>query len=283
MVSKKKLFISALLLLLGLSLAAYAHSEMEAKVRIDNVIINSSVNIVMGATVLIVLLILLTVYYHPKGKKKKERVKIFLFSSIVLVTTIATVWIAGGTIYLNFISETKGPIHWHADFELWKCGQELNLIDPSGLSNRIGTPVFHEHGDLRLHVEGVVVEKSHVDLDTFFRVIGGVLTTDYFAVPTNEGMVGMRNGDQCNGRRGVLQVFLYKVINPDPFMTKGFLYKQEKLDNFEEYVVSPYINMPPGDCLIFEFDEEKETTDKICESFKIAIDKGNLKEASDGG
>ena len=55
-----------------------------------------------------------------------------------------------------------------------------------------------------------------------------------------------------------------------------FLYKQEKLDDFVEYILSPYQTIPPGDCIIFEFGELKDKTNYICETYKVAIDKGDL-------
>ena len=93
-------------------------------------------------------------------------------------------------------------------------------------------------------------------------------------MPTDEGMLEMRNGESCNGREGKLQVFLYKVTNPDS--SKKWIYRQEKLQDFDEYVLSPYSNVPPGDCIIIEFDSEKESTDKICASYTAAISRGEL-------
>ena len=177
-------------------------------------------------------------------------------------------YLTGSTIYLNVVSESKGPVHWHADFEIWNCGEAIDLIDSTGLSNRVGIPVLHEHGDNKIHVEGIVVEKSHADLHSFFEAVGGSLTNNYFAVSTNKGIIEMRNGDLCNGVAGKLQAFIYK--------TENNVVKQEKLENFDEYVLSPYSNTPPGDCIILEFNEDKDKTEHICNSYKIAIEKGDI-------
>ena len=52
---------------------------------------------------------------------------------------------------------------------------------------------------------------------------------------------------------------------------------QEKLSEPQEYVISPHGNVPPGDCLIFEFGEEKDRTDKLCSFYKVAESKGELR------
>ena len=148
------------------------------------------------------------------------------------------------------------------------------MIEPKGLSNRIGTPVFHEHADSRMHVEGVVVDTAEVDLHNFFEVIGGSLTNDYLSVLTDERIIEISNGNLCNGNSGKLQVFLYKIKNPED--TKNWEFEQQKLNNFEDYILSPYSRIPPGDCIIIEFGEEKERTDHICETYKVAEQRGDL-------
>ena len=226
--------------------------------------------IVSISAILILLLSFISVFYEKKIKKFKK----YLFFCIVLVAIVTTILIVFSTLYTNFISETKGPVHWHADFEIWKCGKKLDLIDPKGLTNRIGTPVLHEHGDNRIHVEGVVVDFSDVDLHNFFDVVGGSLDKDNFIALTNNGIVEAKNGDLCNGEEGKLQVFVYEVLNPYRSQT----FEQRKVEDFENFILSPYASVPPGSCIIIEFDKEKERTDKICETYKIAIESGNIRE-----
>lgn len=207
-------------------------------------------------------------------KRKSEAVKWVLFVAIVVPSVAITLLMSGSTIYVNTISETGGPVHWHADFEVWKCGQSVDLLDPTGIENRIGTPVLHEHNDFRLHVEGTVVRKSDISLGEFFSVIGGSLSDTSMSVPTNDGLVEIREGDTCDGRPARLQAFVYKVTNPDDL--KNWKFVQQKLEDIDGYVLSPFSVIPPGDCVIFEFDGEKDSTDRMCETTKIAIDRGEL-------
>ena len=258
------------------SSAAYSHEEdelqehEEQKADIGEQLKSSSTTYITIASIIAVILVLFSIY----EKDKSEKMKRFLFLGIAIPIIIATAYSAGSTIYLNLASHTKGPVHWHADFEVWNCGQKIDLIDPTGMSNRVGTPLFHEHGDDRIHVEGVVVEEKDVDLHNFFEFVGGIINEDYLYVPTNEGYTEISNDDICNGQQGKLQVFLYKIENPDD--TKNWIYEQQKLENFEDYILSPYSNVPPGDCIIIEFDAEKEKTDKICESYRVAMARGEL-------
>ena len=215
-------------------------------------------------------------------KKKSERFKIALFSLIVIATIATTLYLSISTVLLNTRSESNGPVHWHTDFELWKCGERINLMKPTGLSNRIGTPVFHEHGDQRIHVEGVVTELKEVSLKHFFYVVGGKLSVNEFELPTDKGVVTASADERCSQGEAKLQVFLYHVTNPDPSKNKGFTYTQTKLEDFTQYVPAPYAHVPPGDCIIVEFDIEKEKTDKLCETYRIARDKGYITEVTDG-
>ncbi len=265
-----------IVLVVIVSSAAYSHEEdelqenEEQKADIGEQLKSSSTTYITIASIIALILVLFSIY----EKDKSEKMKRFLFLGIAIPIIIATAYSAGSTIYLNLASHTKGPVHWHADFEVWNCGQKIDLIDPTGMSNRVGTPVFHEHGDDRIHVEGVVVDEKDVDLHNFFEFVGGIINEDYLYVPTNKGYTEISNDGICNGQQGKLQVFLYKIENPDD--TKNWIYEQQKLENFEDYILSPYSNVPPGDCIIIEFDAEKEKTDKICESYRVAMARGEL-------
>jgi len=192
-----------------------------------------------------------------------------VFILIAFPVAAATLYLAADTVYLNISSESGGPVHWHADYEIWVCDKKLDLIDPTGFENRIGSPVFHEHNDDRIHVEGVLVRVRDANLESYFEIIGGKLSDSGLSYPTDSGTVSANNGDLCNDKPGKLQAFVYK--------TSGNRYHQQKIADFPHYVLSPYSQVPPGDCIIIEFGEEKNKSDKICETYTIAISKGDLK------
>ena len=96
------------------------------------------------------------VAYAVLKKKQSKHEKHILFWSMVVVLGSATLYLAAYTLTVTLLSVTNGPVHWHADFEFWACGEKLDLKDPEGFFNRVGSPVFHEHNDDRIHVEGVV-------------------------------------------------------------------------------------------------------------------------------
>lgn len=269
-------FIAVALILSLLSVFAHEDKSKAEKgtISLEENLKSTSVKLISLAAILATILVLIAVFY----KKKTGKAKVILFLGISVPIMVATIYSTSSTIYLNTLSEAKGPVHWHADFEVWGCGNKVNLVDPEGISNRIGSPVLHEHNDDRVHVEGVVVNNKGVSLHNFFHVIGGILTNNFISVPTNEGIMEKRNKDTCNGREAKLQVFVYKVKNPDK--VKNWVYEQTKLINPEEHVLSPYSNVPPGDCIIIEFEQDKEKTDKICETYKVAIERGELKEST---
>lgn len=242
----------------------------EETIDLEHYIKSTASNYILIASIIAIVLVLFSIFY----KEKTEKMKVVLFLGIAIPIILATVYSAGSTIYLNLISETKGPVHWHADYEIWTCGNKIDLIKPRGISNRIGSAVFHDHGDNRIHVEGVVTDKENVDLHNFFEIVGGYLDNSRLKIPTDQEIVEVKNLDLCNGQEGKLQVFLYKIKNPDA--TKNWVFEQQKLDNFEDYVLSHYSQIPPGDCIIIEFDVEKEKTGHICGSYSAAIERGDL-------
>lgn len=235
---------------------------------LEAIIAQTSYNILMVACVVIAILVVISL----RTKHPTEHLKQFLFYSIIAATLIPTFYMIGSTIYLNTNSVSKGPVHWHADMEVWNCGKEVNLQDPVGmLSNKIGTATLHEHNDKRIHLEGVVVHPEDASLGKFFRVIGGQITEDSVVVPTNTGKLPLTSGSVCpDGQEAKLQVFVYQT-DTEKYFT------QRKLDNPADYKISPYSIVPPGDCIIVEFGPERDRTDKLCVQYKTALKIDKLK------
>ena len=205
--------------------------------------------------------------------EKREILKYFLFLTIVLLVLGITAYLVWSTISTNQTSVTGGPVHWHADFEIWNCGNKVDLIDPKGLSNKIGTPILHEHNDNRIHVEGPVIEYKDISLGEFFKVIGGRMTASSLVAPTNNGVVSLESGVICNGLPGELQVFVYQ--------TSGSNFHQKKLADPASHILSPHPQVPPGDCIIIELDKPKEKTNKLCNFYQVSVEKGELIEKLD--
>lgn len=220
----------------------------------------------LAAIVLGVILLLIFVSIFLKGRNDLE--KGVLFGAIVVLALGFTGFLAGTTIIKNIKSETNGPVHWHADFQIWKCGQELKLKSPTGLSNRIGTPLLHEHGDNRIHVEGAVANLANVNLGHFFEVIGGNLISGELKIPTDSGEETLKSGTSCGTDIATLQVYVYSV--------NGQLLEQKKLDNPQDFILAPQTIVPPGNCIIIELDKPKDRTGKLCESYQVAKEKGQI-------
>lgn len=185
-------------------------------------------------------------------KNIQEKHKKTLFWLIAAPVLLVTFYLAGHTVHENIVSVTKGPVHWHADFQVWACGEKLDLIDPTGLRNKVGSPLFHEHDDDRIHVEGVVHDLRDVNLQSFFQVVGGDLTQDMLIFPINEEVLTFKNGDLCGNDPATLKVY-----------ANGKL-----LENHAEYLYAPETLVPEGDCIIVDFSPSNaQTTDKICDSW----------------
>lgn len=196
--------------------------------------------------------------------------KTIMFIAIVLSIIIPTLFFIGSTIYINTISSSRGPVHWHADIEIWACDQELNLRDPKGLSNKIGTATLHEHNDKRIHLEGVVVAPHDASLGNFFKVIGGTINNRVLAVPTDNGVKSFIAGKACpDGSEAQIQVFAYT--------TKDGIFTQRKIENPASHIMSANSQVPDGDCLIIEYGPQTETTNRMCRSYKVSESLGKIK------
>ena len=218
------------------------------------------------AGILVVLFTVLAMVFH---ERRGPVTNWLLFLGIAIPVSIATLYSAGTTIALNTMAETRGPVHWHADFEIFVCGKPLDIKSPENILNRVGTSVLHEHGDNRIHIEGVLLRVEDASLGRFFRVIGGYLTGSSLAVPTDKGLVTANNGDLCpDGSPGVLQVFRFSPEN-------GRIV-QQKLARFSAHVPAAENKVPPGDCIIIEFGPERQFTDHLCASYRAAIARGDL-------
>jgi len=175
------------------------------------------------------------------NKVMKSKMKLFVYSLVVLSVGFVTLYLIITTVHLNIISPTGGPVHWHADYEVWTCGEELKLVDPKFPSNKVGNPVLHDHGDNRLHVEGVITEMAEASLHSFFNIVGGELTATSLGFSTNEKYVFYENGNLCpSGNPGTLYVFV----------------NGKQVDDFPEYVLAPHEIVPPGDAIKLIFTDE---------------------------
>jgi len=243
---------------------AHTDKDTEKDEKIDLYLTETSTNYIIIAAIIVTLLIATSIYFKPKN----EAIKAAIFSIICISVLASTSYLAFSTVYLNILSEAKGPVHWHADFEIYDCNKKIDILDPKGFSNRIGSSVFHEHGDNRIHVEGVVIDKRDVNLGNFFATIGGLLSEDELIIPTNDGSKILKTGSLCDNEPAKIQAFVYK--------TSGNKYIQQKIEHSHEYILSPYSDVPPGDCIIIEFAPEKEITSNLCETYKVAIEKGEI-------
>lgn len=248
----------------------FAHGETSSGTETTNIeLVTGAFLLKLSLYALAAVLILMAVAIS--FPRPREWLKRLLFWSIVVVVAATTIFMAAITIRLNLISWSGGPVHWHADFEVWACGQELDLLDPQGfLSNKTGTPTQHEHNDKRLHIEGVVVHEEDASLSHLFNSLGGRLTKNELHFPTNSGMVIYQNGDRCpDGSPGFVQVFVYQM-SPDR-------YYQQQLVDPSLHKIAAQSQVPPGDCVIVEFGSLKEKTSHLCKSYKVAEEIGKLR------
>ncbi len=206
------------------------HSQIEAFLGVPD-----PVSVLFWATALFSIVIILSLALRLTEKQKKAA-----YIAIAAPIVFGTLYLAGVTVALNLTSETGGPVHWHADYEVWICGERIELVEPEWWENRVGEADLHEHNDNRIHIEGVFAKKSQASLSKYFEAVGGKLTPEAIAFPTAKGLIGRINGDECGGKAGKLMVFVNGKV----------------LENYTGYIIAPYSNVPPGDRIKFVFTEK---------------------------
>ena len=227
----RKVYVIALTLLAS---PVFSHSDGTVWERLG---VADPVSILAWASVISVLFILISIVYQ-KGMKEHAKKLSFVFISVPVL--IGTVYLSGATIYLNMVSATGGPVHWHADYEVWACGVGYELVDPEGLENRVGSPTVHEHNDNRIHVEGVLLDLEDASMHEYFESVAGEFTGKRLSIPATDGQKTWTNGNLCNGLPARWYMFVNGKMNID----------------MEEYIISPYADVPPGDRIKFVFSEK---------------------------
>ncbi|MEK6867760.1 MAG: hypothetical protein AABX98_02965, partial [Nanoarchaeota archaeon] len=191
----------------------------------------------------------LLVAYAVLKKKQSKQEKYILFWSMVLILSIATLYLAAYTLTVTLLSVTNGPVHWHADFEVWICGEKQFIPESTGLSGKIGSSLLHHHNDYRIHIEGAVMDYEDIMLAQFFQDIGGSLGQNYIGISQEDGSVAYwQNGDYCpDGKEGMLRLYVQR----------GFSEEWQEVAEIPSYIIGPYADVPPGDRLklVFGTDE----------------------------
>jgi len=235
---KKRSIIFALVLVILSSLIVLSHGDSEENVLNSSDLYPLSNWAVVGYGSLAFGLVI--AYILLFNNKMSEIQKKAVFYLLILICMSVTIYLVVTTVHLNLVSESKGPVHWHADYELWVCDEELELYEPKGMSNMQGDGAFHSHDDNRLHVEGVIVDMKSARLSVFFNAIGGSLSDDGMEIPTDNGIIKVHDGDMCNNLPGKLYVFVNGNLT----------------EHADDYVISPYEQVPPGDKIKFIFTEK---------------------------
>lgn len=237
---KKRALLFLFFIILILSIyAVYSHEEEENFDFGHSGIypVSQSIVVIYGSAVFGILIFFILAFQGRMNEFSKK----IAFILIVAAVSSVTIYLILATLQLNISSVTKGPVHWHADYEIWVCGREADLTEPKSLlSNRQGTQLMHSHNDKRIHVEGILLRKKEASLGAFFYAVGGSLSDDGMRFPADDGLVSVHDGDKCNEKPAKLHVFVNGKL----------------IDNPHDYVISPYSKVPPGDMIKFVFTEK---------------------------
>ena len=231
----------ALFVLLLLPGIAYAHGEEKS----GELSFLEPVNSILITIVILAVVIIISLVFRNKLTSIHKKT---LFLAVVISVLFSTIYLSASTVYINLISESGGPVHWHADFEFWVCGEKILLMEPHGLDNKVGSATLHHHnegvelnGTYRMHVEGVLIKLDEANLEHFFEAIDNPITQDSISLLLHDGsQKKWTNGDSCpnTGKPGKLKV----------------LVNEKEIEDFTDYIINPFSNVPPGDFIKIVFE-----------------------------
>ena len=236
---KKRIFLLVVFIFMVLFANNAVSHEEDEQFNLDhsNLYPLSQLAVVGYGALIFGILILAIIFFN---KTMNEAVKKGVYLLLLVVVSLVTIYLVMTTLHLNIISVTKGPVHWHADFEIWVCGKEIKLAEPKGLSNKQGVDLLHAHNDNRIHVEGVILNPEQASLGAFFYALGGSLSNDGIKVPIDSGLILVHDGDKCNEKPAKLYVFVNGKLADAP----------------SKYVIAPEEKVPPGDRIKIVFTEK---------------------------
>ncbi len=235
---------------------------------------------VVGTGILVLLIAMALIFY-----KRAEKTRIAIFSAIVAVVLATTTTITCASVYLAAKSDTGGLVNWQARFQIWACGNQLEIRDPEEFfSNKVGTASLHEHNDNKIHLNGMAMTLPYdFSLGKFMSVIGGKIDNNTLAVPLNDTnyfvgnapssqealayiqtnnagkIASFASGDTCGNNIAEVQAFVYRY-NP-----ANKAYEQTKIADIASYEPTHATTEDTSDCIIIEFSEHKDKTTKTCD------------------
>ena len=226
--------ITCAITVLLLSYASFAHGEETPWQKVG---IPDPLNVLFWVFAISAFVIAASVYYKDHiGMRAKKLAFICIAAPIML----GVIYLAGTTIYLNIKSVTGGPVHWHADYEVWACGRSYELMDPEDLSNKVGSEAVHEHNDNRMHVEGIIFSMEDASIGEFFEAVGGEMAGGSLSLPTPEGIKEWKDGNFCSGMPAKWYMFVNSVES----------------NEWGGHIIAPYPDVPPGDRIKLVFTEK---------------------------
>lgn len=265
--------------------ALYIASNIEA-----NILATIRDIVLIGSALVVVLLLYIWIHRHTARP---------LFAYVVAGTSfIVLTIITMSAVVLHLQSDSIGRQHRQANVEFWVCGTE---VTPFEQRNRLGDGTFYyQSTDKQITRSGYVSDELHdASLGAFFQTAGGSIQADSIVLPlsndpsqwlmpseqqdgdaqgnmTSEfleryvrtarrySLLELSDGLRCpDGSTGELQVFSFRIDYDNQ------TYQQEKIVDPDDLIIEPANSQQPNQCLIIEFAENKNRTNKLCESIGL--------------
>lgn len=219
-------------------------------------------------------------------EKRTTALKIPIFTAICVVVIATTSTLAFCASYLATQSPAGGMAHWQARYQIWVCGNRLELRDPQTfVSNKIGSASLHEHNDSIIHLEGTPSALPYdFSLGKFMAAVGGAISNNSLVVPVNDSgyfvagnapapeltepyvhtdptgtVASVASGDPCGDQTAAMQAFAYR------YNESTNAYQQTKIADIAAYEPSHATKASRSDCIIIEFGPYTPSTTHTCQ------------------
>jgi len=145
---------------------------------------------------------------HKEKNKSVSKNTKYILISVILILVLA------GSYYFiirpinEFKPYTKGAVHWHANYEVYLCGERQDFTKGYDFEkDNLGTHILHPHNDNTIHLEGAIPKKEDILLGNFF---------DNIRIPfSSEKIMDKKNGDLCDGKPGKINMYVNGKPNND--------------------------------------------------------------------
>ena len=124
---------------------------------------------------------------EKQQQQKKTRKNIVKYGLVIVAVAIFLYLVTKLFSQPTTESYTKDAVHWHAQLDVYACGENKLMPAPEG-EHHLGLPLLHTHSDRLIHIEGKIWKKEDIMLGAYMDAIGIPFNDTQLLDYKNDGM-----------------------------------------------------------------------------------------------